>query len=125
MNVSNRGKKKVLVVIRRSPYGSSLAKASVDVALAMAAFEQAVDVLFMGEGVLQLVPDQDSRSLGLKNIERQLASLPLYDVNQIYVDAEAAARYNLDTQNQKLDAQVLAPLELHQLMVDYDHLLGF
>jgi tRNA 2-thiouridine synthesizing protein C len=123
--VADNEKKSVLVVIRRSPYGSSLAKASVDVVLAMAAFEQDVDVLFLGEGVLQLLPDQDSRPLGLKNIGRQLAALPLYDVSRIYVDAEATARYNLDMTEQILDTQQLAPSEIDQLMVEYDHLLGF
>jgi tRNA 2-thiouridine synthesizing protein C len=123
--VADNEKKSVLVVIRRSPYGSSLAKASVDVVLVMAAFEQDVDVLFLGEGVLQLLPDQDSRPLGLKNIGRQLAALPLYDVSRIYVDAEATARYNLDMTEQILDTQQLAPSEIDQLMVEYDHLLGF
>jgi tRNA 2-thiouridine synthesizing protein C len=110
--------------MRHSPYGSSLAKAAVDVALATAAFEQVVDLLFTGEGVLQLLPDQDSQSLGKKNIGRQLASLPMYDINRVYVDAEAASRYKLDIARAPVDAQLLTPQEMHQLMVEYDHLLG-
>lgn len=118
-------KKRILVIIRRSPYGSSLAKASVDAVLAMAAFEQEVDVLFAGEGVLQLQPGQDANSLGLKNIGRQLAALPLYDVNRIYVDAEAANRYKLEMAAVSIETQLLTALDMHQLMVTYDHLLGF
>lgn len=117
-------KKRILIVLRHSPYGSSLAKAAVDVALATAAFEQRVDVLFAGDGVLQLMRDQDSRSMGRKNIGRQLASLPLYDIERVYVDAEAAARYNLDTDNTPFDAQLLSPEDMHQLLVAYDHLMG-
>lgn len=111
-------------MLRRSPYGSSLAKAAVDVALATAAFEQVVDLLFVGDGVLQLMPDQDSHSLGIKNIGRQLASLPLYDINDVYVDAEAAARYNLDMTMAPINTKLLGPDEMHQLLVVYDHLLG-
>ena len=110
--------------MRHSPYGSSLAKAAVDVALATAAFEQAVDLLFVGDGVLQLMSNQDSHSVGKKNIGRQLASLPLYDINRVFVDAEAAARYQLDIASAPVAAQLLAPQEMHQLMVGYDHLLG-
>jgi tRNA 2-thiouridine synthesizing protein C len=117
-------KKRILIVMRHSPYGSSLAKAAVDVVLATAAFEQRVDVLFAGDGVLQLTPGQDSHSLGKKNIGRQLASLPLYDIERVYVDAEAAARYNLDTASAPVDAQLLSPTEMHQLLVDYDHLMA-
>jgi tRNA 2-thiouridine synthesizing protein C len=115
----------MLMLVRHSPYGSSLAKSSLDVALATAAFEQAVDVLFMGDGVLQLLPDQNSTTIGKKNVGRQLASLPLYDINFVYVDAGAAARYNVDLSALALDARPLNALELHQLMVGYDHLLGF
>jgi len=96
-------KKSILIVLRHSPYGSSLAKASMDVALATAAFSQIVDLLFLGDGVLQLQPDQDSQRLGLKNIGRQLSSLPLYDINCVYVDAEAAARYNMDLSRAPID----------------------
>lgn len=110
--------------MRHSPYGSSLAKAAVDIALATAAFEQEVDLLFAGEGVLQLLPDQDSQGHGKKNIGRQLASLPMYDINQVYVDAEAASRYQLDIAGTPVEALLLGPREMHQLMVDYDHLLG-
>lgn len=117
-------KKTILIVMRHSPYGSSLAKAAVDVALATAAFEQAVDLLFAGEGVLQLIPHQDSHNIGRKNIGRQLASLPLYDINSVFVDAEAAARYQLDITSAPVEAQLLTPEEMHQRMLDYDHLLG-
>jgi tRNA 2-thiouridine synthesizing protein C len=118
-------KKSILIVLRHTPYGSSLAKASLDVALATAAFSQTVDLLFLGDGVLQLQPDQDSHSLGLKNIGRQLSSLPLYDINCVYVDANAAARYNMDLSRAPIDTRVLDQSELYQLMVGYDHLLGF
>jgi tRNA 2-thiouridine synthesizing protein C len=123
--VVQAGKKTVLIVLRHSPYGSSLAKASLDVALATAAFEQAVDLLFLGDGVLQLLPDQDSHSLGIKNVGRQLASFPFYDVNCVYVDAEAVARYNLDLTKAPIETRVLDHKKMHQLMVGYDHLLGF
>jgi tRNA 2-thiouridine synthesizing protein C len=123
--VTDPVKKSVLIVLRRSPYGASLAKASLDVALASAAFDQPVDLLFLGDGVLQLQADQDSQPLGIKNRGRQLASLPLYDINCVYVDAEATARYNLDLEKAPLETRTLDPGEIHQLMVRYNHLLGF
>lgn len=118
-------KKKLLVVIRHSPYGSSLAKAALDLGLAAAAFEQVVDLLFLGDGVLQLLPDQNSHVLGVKNIGRQLASLPLYDIDSVYVDAHAAASYHLDLEKAPVAARPLDASEMQQLMASADHLLGF
>jgi len=118
-------RKSVLIVIRHSPYGSSLAGASLDVALASAAFEQPVDLLFLGDGVLQLQADQDSHALGVRNKGKLLASLPLYDIDRVYVDAAAATRYQLDLGAAPLPAVVLDPAEMHRLLVAHDHLLGF
>lgn len=119
-----RGDKKILVVLRRSPYGSSLAKASIDLALAMAVFDQCVDLLFVGDGVLQLVPDQDGSELGTRTIGRLLASLPLYDINHVYADGDALSRFNLDTDNAPVETRILSAQQIHQLMLQYDQLLG-
>ena len=118
-------RKSLLVVVRRSPYGSSLARASLDVALAAAAFEQPLSLLFMGDGVLQLLAGQESQAMGVKNIGRLLASLPLYDIERVYVDAEAATRYGIDLGDAPVATQALDGPGIHQLMTDCDHLLGF
>lgn len=117
--------KQLLVVVRHSPYGSSLARASLDVALAAAAFEQPVKLLFMGDGVLQLLPGQDSQAIGQKNIGRLLSSLPLYDIDTVYADAEAVARHGIDLGSAPLPTKALDAPDMQQLMINCDHLLGF
>ena len=125
MSVSSADKKSLLVVIRRSPYGSSLARAAVDAALAAAAFEQPVKLLFMGDGILQLLPNQDSHRIGAKNLGRLLASLPLYDVETVYIDAEAATFYGVELTGLPVTTQALDGAGIHQLMTSCDHILGF
>ena len=120
-----KDKNSMLVVVRRPPYGSSLARAALDVALAAAAFEQPVKLLFMGDGVLQLLPGQDSGAIGVKNIGRLLASLPLYEIETVYVDSEAAARHGLDLSVAPLATMAVDGPAMHQLMDSCDHLLGF
>jgi tRNA 2-thiouridine synthesizing protein C len=118
-------KLRTLIVLRRTPYGSSLAKASIDVAFASAAFEQPVDLLFLGDGVLQLYPNQDGHALGIKTLGRHLAALPLYGISSVYVDCEAVARYKLDLSSAPVDSIALDADGVRQLMQRYDHLLGF
>ena len=115
----------MLIVLRHSPYGSSLTGASLDVALACAVFEWPVDLLFLGDGVLQLQAGQDSEALGVRNKAKLLASLPLYGIERVYVDAHAVVRYRLDLAAAPVGVIALNPAELHELMVAYDHLLGF
>jgi tRNA 2-thiouridine synthesizing protein C len=123
--VNSSNKKSQLVLIRRSPYGSSLARAALDAALAAAAFDQAVSVLFLGDGVLQLLPDQDSIAIDARNIGKLIASMPLYDIEKVYVDATALARFSLRAEDLP---QVVVPLDdaaLHRLITDHDHVLEF
>jgi tRNA 2-thiouridine synthesizing protein C len=123
--VASSDAKSLLIVVRHSPYGSSLAKASLDTALAAAAFDQPVSLLFMGDGVLQLCADQDSQAIGVKNIGRLLASLPMYDIERVYVDGQAAERYDIDLANTPVATTALDGPDIRQLMSRCDHLLGF
>jgi len=117
--------KRLLLLIRHSPYGSSLARASIDVALAAAAFDQALSLLFVGDGVLQLVPTQDTEAQGVRNLGKLLSSLPLYDIEQVYVDAEAANRYQLELTDAPLHTVALDREAMARLLDNHDHLLGF
>jgi len=123
--MSGTNDKSLLLLIRHSPYGSSLARASIDVALAAAAFDQAVSLLFVGDGVLQLLPEQQTEQQGVRNQGKLLASLPLYDIEQVYVDAEAAQRYQLDLNTAPLNTQALDREAMSRLLLTHDHLLGF
>ncbi len=117
--------KSLLLVLRHSPYGSSVARSALDVALAMAAFDRAVTLLFMGDGVLQLCPEQDSEALGVKNVAKLLASLPLYGIEQVYVDAEAADRYQLDLESAPVQALPIDSREIAGLLDRHNQLMGF
>ena len=117
-------KKRYIIALRRSPYGSSLARASVDLALAMGAFEQDFELVFMGDGVLQLLPEQASEQIGQKNIGRALSSLPLVDVESVYVEAAALARHGLTVDELILPATPLDSADLSALLNDCDHLVS-
>ena len=117
--------KRLLLLIRHSPYGSSLARASLDVALAAAAFDQPVTLLFAGDGVLQLLPEQDTHARGVKNIGCLLASLPLYGIEQVYVDAQAVAHYQFALDTAPLKAVPLDSGQISEMFRNHDQLLGF
>ncbi len=118
-------KKSLLVIVRHSPYGSSLARSSLEVALTAATYEQTVGVLFMGDGVLHLLSDQDSSHIGARNIARLIASFPLYDLETLYVDGAARSRHGLESMPLPDNIRSVDSNAMQQLFCDYDHLLGF
>jgi tRNA 2-thiouridine synthesizing protein C len=117
------GKKRIAVVCRHSPYGGSYPREALDTALAAAAFDQPVTLVFMGDGVWQLLPEQ--RPDSGKSLEKQLGALPLYDIDTLYVEAESLAQRGLDAAELALPVQVLSSTALADLLAGQDVVLGF
>lgn len=95
----------LLVHCRRAPYTQSLAKTGIDLAMAAAAFERPVSVLFSGDGVWQLLRDQAPAS-GEKNHGKLLSALPLYGIESVYVDAASLTTRGLAAE------QLCVPVEM-------------
>lgn len=118
-------KKTVLLICRHAPYGNSLAREALDVALTAATFDQPVAMLFLGDGVLQLVRDQQPAAIAQKALDKQLAALPLYDVETIYVEAAALSARGLDAADLALPVQLLSSEQIAGQIEAHDIVLGF
>ena len=123
--MTSTNKKRLLIVIRHSPYGSSLARTGLEAALAAAVFEQPLTVLFLGDGVLHLVAEQDTSAAGMKNSFKLLSSFALYDIDKVHADAEALARYGIDVSELPLSVSRADTATLQSLIVAQDHILEF
>lgn len=117
--------KRYLIICRRPPYGESYAREALDVALAAAAFDQPIALLFLGDGVAQLLTAHDSAAISEKSFEKQLSALPLYDINLIYVDAAALQQRGISTANLSLPAQAVSDIEMITLLKNHDVVLNF
>jgi tRNA 2-thiouridine synthesizing protein C len=114
-----------LVLFRHAPYGRGLARAGYDLALAAAAFEQPVNLLFMDDGVWHLLADQATGRIDQKSVASTLASLPLYDIETFYTDAAALAARGLDAETLIDGVVPLNEAQLRELLADHDQVLVF
>lgn len=87
--------KKFLYVNRKAPYGTIYALESLEVVLIGAAFDQAVSLAFIDDGVFQLAAGQDTKSLGVKNFSPTFRALGDYGVTKFYVEKESLAERGL------------------------------
>ncbi len=78
-----------LFINRRSPYGSSHAQEALDMAYTLSAFEHKVSLIFMDDGVLQIIREQDPSSIGMKNISSTFRAWEDYEIEHIYVEKES------------------------------------
>ncbi|MDQ7075561.1 MAG: sulfurtransferase complex subunit TusC [Gammaproteobacteria bacterium] len=81
--------KKFFYVNRKAPYGTVYALESLEVVLIGAAFEQDVTLAFIDDGVYQLMKNQSTAGIGMKNFSPTYKALGDYDVTKLYVEKES------------------------------------
>ena len=81
--------KKMLIVNQSAPYSTSDAQEALDLALAAAAFDQDVSLLFAGDACYQLMDKQSPALIDKKDLTKMLRALPIYGIEHIYVDKKS------------------------------------
>jgi tRNA 2-thiouridine synthesizing protein C len=109
-------RKRILFLVRHPPYGSAVAQEILDAILVAGVFEQDVSVLFADDGIYQLLAAQHGGLLGARDVAKALGALPAYDVEQIYVAAEAMRLRHLDASDFVLPVRVLEPQAIADLL---------
>ena len=91
--------KKFMYINRKAPYGTIYAWEALEVVLVGAAFEQDVSVTFMDDGVYQLMLNQETSGIGVKNFSPTYKALGDYDISKIYVEKESLELRGLGKDN--------------------------
>ncbi|MBS0306766.1 MAG: sulfurtransferase complex subunit TusC [Proteobacteria bacterium] len=117
--------KKFMFVNRKPPYGTIHALESLEVVLIAATFDQDVSLVFLDDGVYELVKGQDTKATGIKNHSKTYRALEGYDVEKLYVERESMAARGLGEDDLIVDVTVLSTAELADLMASQDVVLSF
>ncbi len=128
MTTNNKSitRKKLLFISRHAPYGTSLAKEALDAILAASAYDQNLSLLFMDDGVFQLLSAQDPSDLEQKNFAAMLPVLALYEIENIYVHFESLQARQITINELILDGvQVIDSKTICSLLTQQDQLLSF
>ena len=111
-----------LIVIASAPYQHRLdSDPAVDLVMAAGAFGQQVSLLFMGEGRGYLDAEITPGD-GQTDLRKLLKSLPLYDVDDVYVlaneDADTKAAFTVP-------AEIIASDDVFRLIAQAEHVVSF
>lgn len=89
--------KKFMYLNRRAPYGTIYAWESLEVVLIGAAFDQEVSLMFVDDGVFQLVKGSDTSESDMKNFLPTYRTLGDYGVRHMFVDQASLEARGLTT----------------------------
>ncbi len=131
--------KKFMYLNRKAPYGTVYALESLEVILIAAAFDQDVSVVFIDDGVYQIVQNQSTDGIGMKNFSATYHALGDYDINKICVSKESLEERGLskadllplvyederDNWAEKPSISILSNTELSAVMSSQDVVLSF
>lgn len=115
----------LLVVICSAPYQGVRLRESLDALLVGAAFGKPVVPLFMGQGVLALLPGQAPGAPGQKAALPIIEMLEMYDIDTLYLPAADAAARGLDGRDLIANTRLLDADAVKTLLHEAGQVLTF
>jgi tRNA 2-thiouridine synthesizing protein C len=85
----------ILFISSHAPWSSGAPLACLDALMTTAVFDLPARLVLLGDGVFQLLPDQDGTDLGSKNLPKMLGALGLYGITTIHVDNDSLQQRGL------------------------------
>ena len=116
--------KDILLVFRHAPYGNALAREGLEAALACGAMGAKTNVLYINEGVWQLLEPQNSSAIDCKNQAAMASALPLYDVDAIWVDEYSLKQRNLTSADINA-GKIISTAQVQRLLATSKSILSF
>lgn len=117
--------KKIGIVNRSLPHGSAAGRESLDLTLAMSAFNESLSVFFISDGIYQLLEGQSPNDILQKHYQPLFKMLELYDVENIYVCHHSLQQRGVSVDNLMIDVTLLDKITLQSKLADQAQLLSF
>ncbi|ACD89783.1 sulfur relay protein TusC/DsrF [Chlorobium limicola DSM 245] len=118
--MENENVKKIMHVMRHAPHGTIYTYEGLEMILIMAAYEQDLSVVFIGDGIYSLKKNQDTAGIGIKGFAKTFMALDGYDVEKLYVDRISLEERGLSEDDLVVDVEVVESSRIGELMKEQD-----
>ncbi|MCE0464044.1 sulfurtransferase complex subunit TusC [Pseudomonas uvaldensis] len=116
--------KSLLLISRQAPWSGPGAREALDIVLAGGAFDLPIGLLFLDDGVFQLLAGQNAKVVQQKDLSANLQALPMFGVEALFVCADSATQRGVDTETLALDdLKVLTAQDIAALIDRYDQVI--
>ncbi|GLP96129.1 sulfurtransferase complex subunit TusC [Paraferrimonas sedimenticola] len=117
--------KHLAIVFKDASLGSSKGREALDLALLSASYEQQVSLLFVADGVYQLLQQQQPDLLESKNYISTFKALPIYDVEEVLVCEQSLLQRAIDVSELLIDVEVSKLERIQGLLKQADQVVVF
>ncbi|WP_434664606.1 sulfurtransferase complex subunit TusC [Aeromonas sp. NJAU223] len=105
---------KIAFICRRGPHGTSSGREGLDALLATSALTESLALFLIGDGVLQLLKDQQPQAILQRHYAPTFKMLELYDIEEVYVCTASLAERGLEAADLLIPAAPLSPDEIRR-----------
>ncbi|CAM4460399.1 sulfurtransferase complex subunit TusC [Vibrio agarivorans] len=109
----------------QGPHSTSSGREGIDALLAASAYSESIKVMFIGDGVLQLLAGQSTESILSKDYAPMMKLFDLYDIEQVYVCKDSLAERGCSHADLIIDVEHLSADEIRQQITQCHSVLTF
>lgn len=115
-----------LAIIHTTPPSSSpTGQEALECAFAFTNLEQDVTMIFVDDGVFQLLNGQDATVAGFKNHSKSYRALEFYDIENIFVCQESLQSRGLSKSELCVEVELFENKGLSSILEQYQHVVTF
>lgn len=105
--------KRYLFISSCAPYGNDAARSCLDMALAFGAFDRTVALVFVGDGVWNLIDGCPPKN---NSVPSPLRALEIYGVTEVYADSEDLCARGLTPSDLIIPAEIIDKSTMQTLL---------
>lgn len=112
-------------VFHSAPHGTSSGREGLDAILATSAYSEDLHVFFIGDGVFQLLKNQQPEQVLCRDYIATFKMLELYDIENIYVCQHSLIERNIDSNEIVIAAELLSQCDITVKLHQCQRILSF
>jgi len=116
---------KVIVMLRKAPYGSVYSAEAFRTIMGIGVFEMDICVAFIDDGVYALVKGQNPEKLDMKPLGDGFPMLKDFDVKRFVVHDESLSERGISVDDLVLDVEMANSAQIAELFNEYGKVLPF
>lgn len=116
---------KKIAILNASPTINEASKEALDAALIYGSYELPTSLFFQGEGVRQLINNQDLETVNIKDYLKTMAALEFYDIENIYACSTSMIERGLSENFHVSNVQVLNADDFSERLHQHHVILRF
>lgn len=116
---------KLAFVFHSAPHQTSAGREALDAVLAASAYSEEISVFFIGEGVLQLLRDQQPDLILSRNYISAFKLLDLYDIEDRIICQDSLIEWGIDTNELVIDGEIIERAQLAKYLSSFDKIINY